>query len=100
MSNSSSLPKKKKSRDRKFYKVKDIETPPLASINISKKEKQSSEVPSQDEQFRLEKIIEKIIEKMLNKKFGTIIILLQLQNANSKISVNSKNDKILMILWK
>src|SRR5437868_11583361 len=63
---------KKKSKTCKSHKVKDIETPPLASIPISKKEKQSSKSPSQDDQSHLEKIIEKIIEKVLNEKFSTI----------------------------
>src|SRR6266496_666981 len=67
---------KKKSKTCKSHKVKDIETPPLASIPISKKEKQSSKSPSQDDQSHLEKIIEKIIEKVLNRKFGTITTLL------------------------
>jgi hypothetical protein len=75
LSNSSPPPKKKKSRGRKSHKVKDIETLFLTSIPISKKEKQSSESPLQDEQSRLEKIIEKIIEKVLNEKFGTITTL-------------------------
>jgi hypothetical protein len=77
LSNSSSSPKKKKSRGHKIrLNEQDIETPPLASIPIFKKEKRSSESPSQDEQSRLEKIIEKIIEKVLNEKFGTITTLL------------------------
>ncbi|PKK58424.1 hypothetical protein RhiirC2_796324 [Rhizophagus irregularis] len=50
---------------------------------------------SQDEQSRLEKIIEKIIEKVLNEKFGTITTLLQPQNANSRISVDSKDDEYI-----
>ena len=54
LSNSSPPPKKKKSRGRKSHKVKDIETPPLASIPISKKEKQSSKFSLQDDQFHLE----------------------------------------------
>src|SRR6266498_4334212 len=68
--------RKKKSKTCKSHKVKDIETPSLALILISKKEKQSSKSPSQDDQFHLEKIIEKIIEKVLNEKFGTITTLL------------------------
>ena len=64
---------KKKLKTRKSHKVKDIENPPSASIPISKKEKQSPESLSQDEQSRLEKIIEKIIEKVLNEKFGATI---------------------------
>ncbi|CAG8610568.1 21410_t:CDS:2, partial [Gigaspora rosea] len=43
--------------------IKDAEALPLASVPISKKEKQSLKFPSQDEQAHLEKIIEKIIEK-------------------------------------
>jgi hypothetical protein len=39
LSNSSPSPKKKKLRGCKSHKVKDIETPPLASIFISKKKK-------------------------------------------------------------
>ena len=62
LSNPSPPPKKKRSKDRKYQKVKDIETAPLVSAPISIKEKQSSKFPSQDDQFRLEKIIEKIIE--------------------------------------
>jgi hypothetical protein len=40
---------KKKLKTRKSHKVKDIETPPLALIFISKKKKQSLKFPSQDE---------------------------------------------------
>ena len=87
--------RKKKSKTCKSHKVKDIETPPLASIPISKKEKQSLKSPSQDEQSRLEKIIEKIIEKVLNEKFGTITTLLQPQNADSRISVDSEDDEYI-----
>src|SRR6266498_5973141 len=72
--------RKKKSKTLKSHKVKDIETPLLASIPISKKEKKSSKSPSQGEQSRLEKNIEKIIEKVLNKKFGIITTLLHPQN--------------------
>ncbi|CAB4401221.1 unnamed protein product [Rhizophagus irregularis] len=86
--------RKKKSKTRKSHKVKDIETPPLASIPISK-EKQSSKFLSQDEQSRLEKIIEKFIEKVLNEKFGTITTLLQPQNADSRISVDSEDDEYI-----
>jgi hypothetical protein len=96
LSNSSPPPKKKKSRGRKVrLSEQDIETPPLASIPISKKEKRSSESPSQDEQSRLEKSIEKIIEKVLNEKFGTITTLLQSQNADSRISVDSEDDEYI-----
>ena len=58
------LPPKKKSKSRitaKSQEVKDIETAPLVSAPISKKKKQSSKSPSQDDQSRLENIIEKII---------------------------------------
>jgi hypothetical protein len=92
---SNSSPKKKKLRGHKSHKVKDIETPPLALIPISKKEKQSSEFLSQDEQSHLEKIIEKIIEKVLNEKFGTITTLLQPQNADSRILVDSEDDEYI-----
>uniref|UniRef100_U9UK56 CCHC-type domain-containing protein n=1 Tax=Rhizophagus irregularis (strain DAOM 181602 / DAOM 197198 / MUCL 43194) TaxID=747089 RepID=U9UK56_RHIID len=64
--NPSPLPQKKKSKGRitaKSQEVKDIETAPLVSAPISKKKKQSSKSPSQDDQSRLENIIEKIIEK-------------------------------------
>ena len=98
---------KKKSKTRKSCKVKDAETtgpfgiPPLAdpsgiaSVPISKKEKQSSKSPPQDEQSRLEKIIEKIIEKVLNEKFGTITALLHSQNDNSKILADSEEDEFI-----
>ena len=59
------LPQKKKSKGRitaKSQEVKDIETAPLVSAPISKKKKQSSKSPLQDDQSRLENIIEKIIE--------------------------------------
>ena len=87
--------RKKKSKTRKSHKVKDIENPPSASIPISKKEKQSLESPSRDKQSRLEKIIEKIIEKVFNEKFGTITTLLQSQNADSRISVDSEDDEYI-----
>ncbi|RIB19691.1 hypothetical protein C2G38_2181167 [Gigaspora rosea] len=74
---------KKKS---KTHKVKDAEAPPLASVPIFKKEKQSLKSPSQNEQSRLEKNIEKIIEKMLNKKFGTITA--PSQNEQSRLEKN------------
>jgi hypothetical protein len=96
LSNSFSSPKKKKSKGCKVHLSKqDIETPPLASIPISKKEKQSSKFPSQDEQSRLEIIIEKIIEKVLNGKFGTITTLLHPQNGNSKSSADSEDDEFI-----
>src|SRR6266542_3162168 len=87
--------RKKKSKTCKSHKVKDIETPPLVSILISKKEKQSSKSLLQDEQSRLEKNIEKIIEKVLNEKFGTITTLLHPQNDNSKTLADSENDKFI-----
>src|SRR5947199_136644 len=87
--------RKKKSKTCKSHKVKDIETPPLASIPISKKEKQSSKSPSQDDQSHLEKIIEKIIEKVLNEKFGTITTLLYPQNGDSKTPADSEDDKFI-----
>ena len=68
------LPQKKKLKGRitaKFQEVKDIETAPLVSASISKK--QSSKSPSQDDQSCLENIIEKIIEKVLKEKFGATI---------------------------
>src|SRR3954451_19557910 len=40
---------KKKSKTHKSHKVKDIETPPLALIPISKMKKQSSKFSSQDD---------------------------------------------------
>jgi hypothetical protein len=96
LSNSSPSPKKKKSRGRKVrLSEQDIETPPLASIPISKKEKRSSESPLQDEQSRLEKSIEKIIEKMLNEKFGTITTLLHSQNGDSKTLADSEVDEFI-----
>ncbi|UZO14848.1 uncharacterized protein OCT59_006292 [Rhizophagus irregularis] len=67
----------------------------IASVPISKKEKQSSKSPPQDEQSRLEKIIEKIIEKVLNEKFGTITALLHLQNDNSKTLADSEEDEFI-----
>ena len=87
--------RKKKSKTHKSHKVKDTETPPLASIPISKKEKQSSKFPSQDDQSHLEKIIEKIIEKVLNEKFGTITTLLHPQNGNSKTPADSEDDEFI-----
>jgi hypothetical protein len=66
---------KKKTKTHKSHKVKDIETPPLALIPISKMEKQSSKFSSQDDHSHLEKIISKIIENMLTKKIGTVTIL-------------------------
>src|SRR6266542_4821231 len=86
---------KKKSKTCKSHKVKDIETPPLASIPISKKEKQSSKSPSQDDQSHLETIIEKIIEKVLNEKFGIITTLLHLQNGDSKTPADSEDDEFI-----
>ncbi|CAB5102909.1 unnamed protein product [Rhizophagus irregularis] len=88
-------------------RVKDAETPgpfgippladpsEIASVPISKKEKQSSKSPPQDEQSRLEKIIEKIIEKVLNEKFGTITALLHSQNDNSKTLADSEEDEFI-----
>ena len=87
--------RKKKSKTCKSHKVKDIETPPLASIPISKKEKQSSKFPSQDDQSHLEKIIKKIIEKVLNEKFGTITTLLYPQNGDSKTPADSEDDEFI-----
>src|SRR5437764_14660795 len=87
--------RKKKSKTCKSHKVKDIETPPLALIPISKKEKQSSKSLSQDDQSHLEKIIEKIIEKVLNEKFGTITTLLYSQNGDSKIPADSEDDELI-----
>ena len=87
--------RKKKSKTCKSHKVKDIETPPLALIPISKKEKQSSKSSSQGEQSCLEKNIEKIIEKVLNEKFGTITTLLHPQNGDSKTSANSEDDEFI-----
>ena len=87
--------RKKKLKTRKSHKVKDIETPPLASIPISKKKKQSSKFSLQDDQFHLEKIIEKIIKKMLNEKFGTITTLLHSQNGDSKTLADSENDEFI-----
>ena len=86
---------KKKSKTCKSHKVKDIETPSLASIPIFKKEKQSSKSPSQDDQSHLETIIEKIIKKMLNEKFGTITTLLHLQNGDSKTPADFENDEFI-----
>src|SRR5207249_2406770 len=86
---------KKKSKTHKSHKVKDTETPPLASIPISKKEKQSSKSPSQDDQSHLEKIIEKIIEKVLNEKFGTLTTLLYPQNGNSKTPADFEDDEFI-----
>ena len=93
--NTITFSQKKKSKTCKSHKVKDIETPPLASIPISKKEKQSSKSPSQDDQSHLEKIIEKIIEKVLNEKFGTITTLLHSQNGNSKTPADSEDDEFI-----
>jgi len=89
------LPQKKKSKGRitaKSQEVKDIETAPLVSAPISKKKKQSSKSPSQDDQSRLENIIEKIIEKVLNEKFGAIIAFFQSQNSASRILVDGRDD--------
>src|SRR6266498_3487049 len=47
--NTITFSQKKKSKTHKSHKVKDIETPPLASIPISKKKKQSSKSLLQDE---------------------------------------------------
>src|SRR5207248_7081029 len=87
--------RKKKSKTRKSHKVKDIKTPPLASIPTSKKEKQSSKSPSQGEQFHLEKNIEKIIEKVLNEKFDTITTLLHPQNSDSKTLADSEDNEFI-----
>ena len=87
--------RKKKSKTHKSHKVKDTETPPLASIPISKKEKQSSKFPSQDDQSHLEKIIEKIIEKVLNEKFSTITTLLHPQNGDFKTPADSEDDEFI-----
>ncbi len=86
---------KKKSKTRKSRKMKNIETPPLASIPISKKKRQTSKSLIQDEQSHLEKIIEKIIEKVLNEKFDTIIILFYSQNDNSKILADFEDDEFI-----
>src|SRR6266498_4184390 len=88
------LPQKKKSKScimAKSQEVKDIETAPLVSAPISKKKKQSSKSPSQDDQSCLENIIEKIIEKVLNEKFGAIIAFFQ-QNSASRILVDGRDD--------
>ncbi len=85
---------KKKSKTYKSHKVKNTEISSLASVSISKKEKQSLKSPIQDKQFYLEKIIEKIIEKMLNEKFNTIITLLYSQNDDSKTLADSE-DKFI-----
>src|ERR1044072_8216704 len=87
--------RKKKSKTCKSHKVKDIETPPLASIPISKKEKQNLKFPSQDDQSHLEKIIEKIIKKVLNEKFGTITTLLHPQYGDSKTPADSEDDEFI-----
>ncbi len=63
----------------------------MVSAPISKKKKQSSKSPSQDDQSRLENIIEKIIEKVLNEKFGAIIAFFQ-QNSASRILVDGRDD--------
>ena len=96
--NPSPLPQKKKSKGRitaKSQEIKDIETAPLVSAPISKKKKQSSKSPSQDDQSRLENIIEKIIEKVLNEKFGTITTLLHPQNGDSKTPADSEDDEFI-----
>ncbi|PKC65979.1 hypothetical protein RhiirA1_460328 [Rhizophagus irregularis] len=88
----------KKSKGRimaKSQEVKDIETAPLVSAPISKKKKQSSKSPSQDDQSRLENIIEKIIEKVLNEKFGATIAFFQSQNSASRIPVDSEDDEFI-----
>src|SRR6266498_4429725 len=88
------LPQKKKSKSHitaKSQEIKDIETAPLVSAPISKKKKQSSKSPSQDDQSRLENIIEKIIEKVLNEKFGTIIAFFQ-QNSAFRILIDGRDD--------
>ena len=87
--------RKKKSKTCKSRKVKDTETSPLAPVPISKKEKQTSKSPTQDEQSHLEKIIEKIIEKVLNEKFGTITTLLHPQNSDSKTPADSEDDEFI-----
>ncbi|CAB4485468.1 unnamed protein product [Rhizophagus irregularis] len=79
----------------KSQEVKDIETAPLVSAPISKKKKQSSKSPSQDDQSRLENIIEKIIEKVLNEKFGATIAFFQSQNSASRIPVDSEDDEFI-----
>jgi len=66
----------------------------LVSAPISKKKKQSSKSPSQDDQSYLENIIEKIIEKVLNEKFGTIIAFFQSQNSAFRILVDGRGDSI------
>ncbi|RIB27454.1 hypothetical protein C2G38_2160545 [Gigaspora rosea] len=90
--NSSSESSPSESESEAEINVKDAEAPPLASVPISKKEKQT---PSQDEQSRLEKNIEKIIEKMLNEKFGTITTPLHPQNSNSKTLADSEDDEFI-----
>ena len=104
--------RKKKSKTRKFHKVKDAETPgpkgtpPLAgpsgttSVPISEKEKQSSKSPTQDEQSRLEKIIEKIIEQVLNEKFGTITTPFIRKMVILKHRLILSMMSSLMILWR
>ena len=67
----------------------------MVSAPISKKKKQSSKSPSQDDQSRLENIIEKIIEKVLNEKFGTIIAFFQSQNSASRILVDGRDNSTL-----
>src|SRR3954451_22993584 len=75
LSNSSPPPKKKKSRGRKVrLSEQDIETPPLASIPISKKEKQSSEFPLQDEQSRLKKVLRKLLRRCLIKSLALSLL--------------------------
>ncbi|RIB20193.1 hypothetical protein C2G38_2179929 [Gigaspora rosea] len=71
----------KKKRRNQRLEIKDAEALPLASVPISKKEKQSLKFPSQDEQAHLEKIIEKIIEKP--------------ETENSKTSADSEDDKFI-----
>ena len=64
----------------------------MVSAPISKKKKQSSKSPSQDDQSRLENIIEKIIEKVLNEKFGATIAFFQSQNSAFRILVDGRDD--------
>ncbi|RIB02993.1 hypothetical protein C2G38_2226281 [Gigaspora rosea] len=86
----------KKSKTHKSCKIKNAEAPPLVSVPISKKEKQSLKSLSQDEQSHLEKIIKKIIEEVLNEKFGTITTpLFQPKAENSKTLADSEDDEFI-----
>ena len=99
--NPSPLSQKKKSKGHitaKSQEVKDIKIASLVLAPISKKKKQSSKLPSQDDQSCLENIIKKIIEKVLNEKFDAIIAFFQLQNSASRILVNSRDNFTLNIL--